>query len=133
MPRGPLSSKCFWISAWILCACLDVADEGVFANEQSAKEKTLSNSACFMGSVTWPHSRASEPVLLLAAAERLWPFMELLLPCRACEAADALSRFGMLFVLVVGGMIVGCKYGRGGRRAFHRVTMSSLPATTVGG
>lgn len=114
----------------MLCACLEVVEAGVLANVQSAKAKTLSISACFMGSVTWRKSRASEPVLLLAAAERLWPVMELLLPCRACEAADAFW-FDMLFVLVVGGMFVGRECGGSARRTFHEKTMSSLPATTV--
>lgn len=80
-------------------------------------ERTLpaSNGDCFTGSLTWLHSRASEPVLLLAAAARLWPSMDLL-PWRACEAAGAFLRLGKLFVLT-GAMFVGCKSAL---RAFTR-------------
>lgn len=60
---------------------------------------------CCIELLTWLHSQAFEPVLLLAAATRLWPSMDLL-PCRVCEAAGAFSRLGKLFVLAAGAMFV---------------------------
>lgn len=68
----------------------------------------VSNCGCCIESLTWPHSQALEPVLLLAATARLWPSIDLL-PCRVCEAAGAFSRLGKLFVLAAGGaMFVKC-------------------------
>jgi hypothetical protein len=68
----------------------------------------VSNCGCCIGSLTWPHSQALEPVRLLDATARLWPSMDLL-PCRVCVAAGALSRLGKLFVLAAGDMFVKCE------------------------
>jgi hypothetical protein len=64
----------------------------------------MSNCGCCIELLTL-HSQAFEPVLLLAAATRLWPSMDVLV-CLACEAVGAFSRLGKLFVLAAGAMFV---------------------------
>lgn len=109
MPRSPLSCKCLSISSWMSCSRLVVMDiEGVVVFG-SAKRHPLSCCVGFMGPVdsvvTWRHSRASDKVRFLPAAERSWTSMEVLC-CLPCEAGDAFSRLDMLFVLAEGAMFV---------------------------